>query len=123
MAVALLFVAQQALWPAPAGVVVQGALVGGLTALVSLGIALIYRANRIVNFAQGDLGAVPASLAVLLIVSTGANYFVAIAAGIRAALLLGAVVELIVIRRFRHSSRLILTVATIGLAQILAACS
>ena len=121
MAVGLLLAVPQVLWPAPAGVVVQGALVGGLTALVSLGIALIYKANRIVNFAQGDLGALPASLAVLLIVSTGANYFVAMAAGIGAALVLGAVVELIVIRRFRHSSRLILTVATIGLAQILAA--
>ncbi|HWW52570.1 MAG TPA: branched-chain amino acid ABC transporter permease, partial [Acidimicrobiales bacterium] len=121
VAAVLLLAVQRLLWPAPAGVIVQGALVGGLTALVSLGIALIYKSNRIVNFAQGDLGAFPASLAVLLIVSTGANYFLAMAAGVGAALVLGAVVEVVVIRRFRHSSRLILTVATIGLAQILAA--
>jgi branched-chain amino acid transport system permease protein len=112
---------QRLLWPAPAGVIVQGALVGGLTALVSLGIALVYRANRIVNFAQGDLGALPATLAVLLIVSTGVNYFVAMAAGVGTAIVLGAAVEFVVIRRFTNSSRLILTVATIGLAQVLAA--
>ncbi len=43
----------QWLWGPPAGIVVQGALLGGLTALISLGIALVYRANRILNFAAG----------------------------------------------------------------------
>ena len=57
------------LWGPPAGIVVQGALLGGLTALLALGLALVYRANRILNFAQGDLGAAPASLAVLLVVT------------------------------------------------------
>ena len=40
--------------------------------------------------------------------------------GIAAAVVLGAAVELLVIRRFFRSPRLILTVATIGLAQLLA---
>ena len=61
------------LWPAPNGILVKGAVVGGLYALIALGIALVYRANRILNFAQGDLGFAPASLAVLLIVSSGAS--------------------------------------------------
>ena len=110
----------QLLWGPPAGIVVQGALLGGLTALIALGIALVYRANRILNFAQGDLGAAPASLAVLLIVSSGASWLVGFLTGIVAAIALGAVVELAVIRRFFHAPRLILSVATIGLAQVLA---
>ncbi|MEX1007135.1 MAG: ATP-binding cassette domain-containing protein [Acidimicrobiia bacterium] len=110
----------QILWGPPAGIVVQGALLGGLTALISLGIALVYRANRILNFAQGDLGAAPASLAVLLVVSSGASWLVAFVTGIAAAVLLGAAVELLVIRRFFRAPRLILSVATIGLAQVLA---
>ena len=114
------FVLVQLLWGPPAGIVVQGALLGGLSALLALGLALVYRANRILNFAQGDLGAAPASLAVLLVVSSGASWAVAFATGIVAALALGAVVELVVIRRFFRSPRLILTVATIGLAQVLA---
>jgi ABC-type branched-subunit amino acid transport system ATPase component/ABC-type branched-subunit amino acid transport system permease subunit len=110
----------QLLWGPPAGIVVQGALLGGLTALISLGIALVYRANRILNFAQGDLGAAPASLAVLLVVSSGASWLVAFTTGIAAALALGAAVEFLVIRRFFRAPRLILSVATIGLAQVLA---
>jgi branched-chain amino acid transport system permease protein len=113
-------VAVQLLWGPPAGIVVQGAILGGLSALLALGLALVYRANRILNFAQGDLGAAPASLAVLLVVTSGASWFVAFGAGIAAALVLGAAVEVLVIRRFFRSPRLILTVATIGLAQLLA---
>jgi ABC-type branched-subunit amino acid transport system ATPase component/ABC-type branched-subunit amino acid transport system permease subunit len=117
---ALFLLVVQLLWGPPAGIVVQGALLGGLTALISLGIALVYRANRILNFAQGDLGAAPASLAVLLVVSSGASWLLAFATGIVAAVVVGAVVELLVIRRFFRAPRLILSVATIGLAQVLA---
>ena len=54
--------ALQWLWPTPKGVVVQGIIIGSLTALISFGIALIYRSNRVLNFAQADLGAVPATI-------------------------------------------------------------
>ena len=89
-------------WPieAPWGVVLDGAIGGGRIALIALGIALIYRANRVVNFAQGDLGSLPATLAVLLILSSGLNYFLALAIGIVAAVVLGIVVEMLIIRRF-----------------------
>src|SRR5947209_169877 len=118
--VAVGYVVIHALWDPPAGIVVQGALLGGVTALLSLGIALVYRANRIVNFAQGDLGAVPGALSVLLIVSSGASWLVAFTTGVVAALVLGAVVEVVVVGRFVRAPRLVLTVATIGLAQMLA---
>jgi branched-chain amino acid transport system permease protein len=118
--VAVFLLVVQWLWGPPAGIVVQGALLGGLTALISLGIALVYRANRILNFAQGDLGAAPASLAVLLVVSSGASWLLAFVTGIIAAVVLGAAVEFLVIRRFFRAPRLILSVATIGLAQVLA---
>jgi branched-chain amino acid transport system permease protein len=120
---AAIAVAQQLLWPAPAGVLVQGVLIGGLTAMIAFGIALIYRANRIVNFAQGDLGAVPTVLAVMLIGSAGLPYLVALPVGLGLALVLGAVVEFVVIRRFINAPRLILTVATLGLAQGMAGLS
>src|SRR5437667_3235846 len=86
-------------FPAPNGVVLDGALGGGRIALIALGIALIYRANRVINFAQGDLGQVPATLGVLLIISLGGNYFLAFATGLVAAILLGVLVETLIIRR------------------------
>ena len=105
--------------PAPVGVLVKGAVIGGLYSLIALGIALVYRANRIVNFAQGDLGGVPASLAVLLIAVSGWPYPLAILVGLTGGVLLGIVVELLLIRRFTKAPRLVLTVVTIGIAQVL----
>ncbi|HSP03626.1 MAG TPA: hypothetical protein VLR27_09010 [Acidimicrobiales bacterium] len=59
-AVVAFYFVQQRLWPAPAGVLLQGLVLGGLTALISFGIAMIYRSNRIINFSAVELGAVPA---------------------------------------------------------------
>ena len=106
-------------YPAPLGVILDGALGGGRIALVALGIALIYRANRVVNFAQGDLGQLPTTIVVILVVSLGWNYYLGAAVGLAAAIVLGILVETLIIRRFFKAPRLILTVATIGLAQLL----
>lgn len=113
----------QRLWPAPLGVLVQGMVIGGLTALIAFGLALIYRSNRIINFAQGDLGGVPASLSVLLVLGPGVNYFLALPIGLASAIALGALVEFLLIRRFFKATRLILTVVTIGISGILALCA
>jgi branched-chain amino acid transport system permease protein len=118
-----LLVAQHIVWPAPAGVLMRGVIIGGLTALISFGIALVYRANRIVNFAQGDMGLVPTMCAVLLMVGPSVPYFVSLFGGLAVAIVLGGLVEFLIIRRFKHAPRLILTVATLGLAQVFAALS
>jgi len=60
----------RAVWPAPFGVLIQGVILGALTALLAFGVSLIYRSNRIINFAQADLGVVPAALAVSLPISS-----------------------------------------------------
>jgi branched-chain amino acid transport system permease protein len=96
-----------------------GVVVGLLTALVALGLALIYRANRILNFAQGDLGTVPTTLTVGLLALSGLPYLLALGLGLIAAVVLGVVVELAIVRRFARAPRLLLTVATIGLSQLL----
>ena len=114
---------QLVVFPVPLGIFVRGLVVGGLTALVAMGMALIHRSNRIVNFAQADLGGVPAVLVLMLMTMWGWSYWVAVPTGLVAAALVGGVVEAAVIRRFRHAPRLILTVATLGLAQVLAACA
>ena len=123
VAVAIILFARFA-WSVPSGVIAQGALVGGLTSLLALGIALVYRANRIVNFAAGDLGLVPATFAILLMIGSARfGWWPALFVGVVTAVALGALVEVGIIRRFSRAPRLILTVATIGLAQLLAAAS
>jgi len=105
------------------GLVLHGLTLGMLSALVAVGMALVYRANRIVNFAAGDIGLVPAALGIDLVLFSSLNYFLALALGLAAAVVVGGVIELAIVRRFFRSPRLILTVATIGLAQLLTFCS
>jgi len=105
----------------PAGQWIRGLTLGLLTALLAVGMALVYRANRVINFAQADLGFVPASLAVGLIVFSGLPYLFGFGVGFAAAIALGVIVELAFVRRFAKASRLVLTVATIGITQLLAA--
>ncbi|HKH25359.1 MAG TPA: ABC transporter permease, partial [Acidimicrobiales bacterium] len=116
-----ILVAQQVLFPAPAGIVVRGLIIGGLTALVALGMALVYRANRIINFAQADLGYAPTVVTFMLLRESGLPYPVAVGVGLAVALALGATTERLVIRRFARAPRLLVTIATIGLSQVLAA--
>lgn len=106
-----------------AGYVFYGVVLGLLGALVAVGMALVYRANRILNFAQSDLGLVPTVLAGNLILLSGVSYVVAAVLGLGAAVVLGIIIEFFIIRRFFRASRLILTVATIGLAQLLVVAS
>lgn len=117
---AALYLIQAIFFPTPLGQLLKGVIIGGLTAMIAIGIALIYRANRIINFAQADLGAVPAAFSIVLITGAGLPLLVALPIGIAAAIAIGALIEFLVIRRFVNAPRLILTVATIGLAQALA---
>jgi branched-chain amino acid transport system permease protein len=103
----------------PPGIVLLGAVLGSLTGLTAMGLVLVYRASRVVNFAQAALGSAAGVFSVLIFTAWGVNYFVAFAIGIAAAAGAGAIVEISVVRRFFWSPRLILTLATIGLAQIL----
>ena len=98
-----------------------GIVEGALQALPALALVLVFRTNRVVNFAQGDLGAFAATLAGSLILFAHWPYFPALAVAIAAAAVVSALVELTVVRYFFNAPRLIVTVATIGVAQILAA--
>jgi branched-chain amino acid transport system permease protein len=109
------------LWPAPGGVIAQGVVVGSVGSLLALGLALIYRANRIVNFAQADLGLVPSTTAILLISQSKWPFVPTFALGLIGALVMGALVHKVFIQRFSRATRLILTVVTIGVSQILLA--
>jgi branched-chain amino acid transport system permease protein len=103
----------------PNGLYLQGLVVGLLYALLAIGLVLVYRTNRIINFAQGELGAFAAVLAAELFTIYHVPYILAVLAGLAAAVVSSVIVEFGIIRRFKKAPRLILTVATIGVAQIL----
>ncbi len=100
----------------PIGIVLLGVIYGSIYALLAIGIVLVYRGNRIINFAQPAIGVIAAILAIELNVTYQVNFVLSCLTGIAAAVIIGAILSLLP-RHFRNSSRLILTVATIGLAQ------
>ncbi len=169
---ALVLLFQQVVFPTPLGVTLQGAVLGLLNAMVVLGLILVYRANRVINFAQASIGAFPAatagaivlfgapSLTATAVLATAAGGIVGLrsltvgrrppivalgiaipvvvfcgigiqvapglgwaggfGAGIVVAVLCGLGTDTIVIRRLSSAPRLVVTVATIGLAQFFA---
>jgi branched-chain amino acid transport system permease protein len=103
----------------PNGMYLQGLIGGLLSALLGIGLVLVYRSNRIINFAQGELGAIAATLAAQLHQVYRVPYLISVVTGLAAGLVASLITEFAVIRRFAKAPRLILTVATIGVAQLL----
>ena len=104
----------------PPGVILLGVVLGSVTALTAMGLVLVYRAARVINFAQVAVGSAAATLTFELANIRHWSYGASVAAGLVFAALLGAAVDLLVIRRFFTVPRLILTLATVGLAQVFA---
>jgi branched-chain amino acid transport system permease protein len=105
--------------PIPPEIVLLGVVYGSIYALIGMGLILVYRANRIINFAQAQLGSVPAVVALLLIAKKGLPYPIAVLIAVFGGALLGGAVEVTFIRRFSKAPRLILTVVTIGVGFVL----
>ncbi len=101
------------------GVVAQGVALGVGTGLMAVGLVLVYRTTRVINFAYGAMGTVCGALAAGLTLGWEVSWWLAAPLSIAAGVGVGIVVEVVVMRRFRSAPRLVLTVATIGLAQVL----
>jgi ABC-type branched-subunit amino acid transport system ATPase component/ABC-type branched-subunit amino acid transport system permease subunit len=96
----------------------DGAVNGLAIGLIALGVVLIYRSSRVVNFAVGNLGLVGAALLALLTIDHGVPFWLAALVAVVTGTLAGAVVELVVVRRLFDAARVTLLVATIGVAQL-----
>lgn len=103
---------------APLGIVLEGVVFGAVTSLGAMGLILVYRAQRFINFSHGAMGSLVGALAIGMVKVHGLNYWIALPAAVVAGAMLGGLTEIIVIRRFQNSPRLILLVATVGLAQV-----
>ncbi|HEY5876468.1 MAG TPA: ATP-binding cassette domain-containing protein, partial [Ilumatobacteraceae bacterium] len=98
--------------------VFNGLINGLLTGLLAISMVLVYRSTRVINFAVGSIGLIGASLLPLVVLDYGFPYWVGLAACVVCGTLFAAVVELIVIRRLFAAPRVIVLVATVGIAQL-----
>src|SRR5687768_2192084 len=76
-------------------------MLGGTYALLGIGLTLIFGIMRVVNFTHGELYAFGAYMMYALVMLTGVNFFAALALAIALGVLLGAVLELALLRRLR----------------------
>src|SRR3954467_7654598 len=120
--VAVLFVLMvQSIFHLSPQAMISGVSLGGLYGIIGVGIVLTYRTSRVINFAAAAVGAVPAITAVLLSTADHVSYLLSMPIAIVGGVLFGALTDVLVLRRFKNTSRLIVTVVTIGIAQSYAA--
>jgi branched-chain amino acid transport system permease protein len=105
--------------PIPWSVLLLSLAPGCTTALTAIGLVLIYRSTRIINFAHAGFGAGASVLFYELLMFKHFPYLIALLAAVGAGLAAGTIVELFFIRRFSASPRLVLTVVTLAIAQVL----
>ena len=103
----------------PLPVIVLGATTGISYGLLAVGIVLVYRSNRIINFAHGELGAFGAALLSLFVTRWHVPYYVAAVAVLAIAGGTGALAEVAVVRRLQKAPRIMSIVATLGVGQFL----
>ncbi|HVL82069.1 MAG TPA: hypothetical protein VM840_10825 [Actinomycetota bacterium] len=98
----------------PTAIVFSGAILGLINGLLAVGIVLIYRSHRIINFAQAAMGAAGAIFAYNLVVFLEWPYMLAFVASVIVSVIVAIAIELGFVRRFFDAPRLVLTVITIA---------
>ncbi|WP_419850049.1 ABC transporter permease subunit [Candidatus Poriferisocius sp.] len=96
----------------------DGAVNGLVYGILAMGIVLVFRSSRVINFAAGNLGLPGAGLLALLALRWNVPFWIAVLAAIAVGVLFAAVMEVGVVRRLFTAPRVILLVATIGMAQL-----
>src|SRR4051812_46002284 len=109
--------------------IITGIFQGSAYGLLGLGLVLLYKSNRIFNFAQGEFATVAALVAFLFdngghvdvinIDLPNLPYFAAVLLGILAAVGVAMLTERVVVRPMFDRPRVVLVVGTIGVALFL----
>ena len=91
-------------------VVFNGTVQGLTIALVGLGIVLVFRATKVINFAVGNMGLPAAALMALMMINYELGFWLSLAVSLLVGAAFAAAVELIVVRRLFNAPRVILLV-------------
>ncbi|MGH2728984.1 MAG: ABC transporter permease subunit, partial [Actinomycetota bacterium] len=98
---------------------VLGAITGLTYGLLGVGLVLVYRTNRIVNFAHGEIGAFGAAFFGIAVTRWNIPYWLAFPVALAVGGLIGAFAEMAVIRRLKNAPRVMSVVATLGVGTFL----
>jgi branched-chain amino acid transport system permease protein len=89
-------------------------MLGGTYALLGIGLTLIFGIMRVVNFTHGELYALGAYAMYALVMKLGVNFFIALGLATGLGIMLGAVIELVLLRTLRSSDIDITMLVMIG---------
>jgi branched-chain amino acid transport system permease protein len=82
---------------------VNAAVLGGTYALLGIGLTLIFGIMRVVNFTHGELYAFGAYTVYLIAAALGLNFFFGLVVAVVAGMLLGAMIEITLLRPMRQA--------------------
>ena len=105
-------------WSISSATLIIGLLTGLTYAMLGAGLVLVYRATRVINFAHGEIGAFGAALLAKLVLDEHWNFFLALPLVLVLGGVVGAAVELGIVRRLFKAPRVTVLVATIGVSQL-----
>ena len=101
--------------------IVLGLIAGSIYALLAAGITLVYKASRVLNFAQAEVGTLSLYATWWLCTRHHQPWIVGAAGSVVVAVLIGLLFERFIARPMLTSSRLAISVATIGLYSLMIA--
>src|SRR3981081_4663382 len=103
------------------GSLTLGTLQGLLIGLLAVGLVLVYRSDRFLNLAHGQLGALPAVVLAKLVVDRGWGYVPAVVLAVTLGVASGVVIERVLVARLRRrtSSGTSFLLLTLGVSQLL----
>lgn len=102
-------------------VVISGITLGSLYSLVGLGFVVIYRATKVVNFAQGEMMMLGAMFALYFYSDLGAPYFAAFLLAVLLCGTFGAALERVAYRPLLNAPVVTLILATVAVGQMMRA--
>ncbi len=91
---------------------------GGVYALATLGIIIIFRTSRVTNYAQGTVGMFGAFAATTFLINNNVNEFVAAFVGMLCAFILGTAINFFIIRPARGASPVSKQILTFGVIML-----
>ena len=104
----------------PSAVMYNGFVQGAFVAITALGLVLVYRSLRVINFAQAAFGAAGGRLFFEFILFTKVPFPIALLLGVGLGVLVGVLFGLIFGLKFFNQPRVVLTIVTIAALPFLA---
>jgi ABC-type branched-subunit amino acid transport system ATPase component/ABC-type branched-subunit amino acid transport system permease subunit len=103
----------------PSQVAFSGFVNGATYGIMAVGIILVYRSARVINLAVAEMGGFAAALLARMVINWKVPYWPSFAVCALVGAAIGWIIDRVVIRRLFDAPRVIVMVATIGVAQLL----